>query len=152
MASDQANKETTKEQAATKPVSALQLTSSQADVVFSLSNLVLIIGAALVAVGTVGSIWSAGLREEFAKSKADADLAAANAAAQAAADRAKEANEKAEAEHVARVKIEARMAPRSLTNIITLVGSLKPYAGNDVLILYPTEHEPESLAWTYPVS
>ncbi|HEV3193980.1 MAG TPA: hypothetical protein VGY54_25920, partial [Polyangiaceae bacterium] len=58
---------------------------------------------------------------------------------------AAEANEKAEAERLERVKIEKRLAPRSLTDIIALVGTLRPFAGTAVLIVYPPEPEPAAL-------
>lgn len=64
-------------------------------------------------------------------------IAQANERAANAEVRAAEANQKAEEERLARVKIEERLAPRSLTaqQIIGLSERLKPYAGVSIDIL-----------------
>jgi hypothetical protein len=102
------------------------ITASQADLWFSIANVVLIIGAALVLMGTIGAIIMANVREEFANERistnevetqhaiargeeAKAEAAQANA-------RAAEANKIAEEERLARIKIEERLAPRNLSD------------------------------------
>jgi len=87
------------------------LSQEMADSVFGLSNIALTIGAALVLVGTAGAFWSGGIRDKYSDERITSNEAKT---AQAVAEAA-QANQRAEEERLARVKIEERLAPRSLT-------------------------------------
>jgi len=87
------------------------LSQEMADSIFGLSNVALTIGAALVLVGTVGVFWSGGIRDKYSDERISSNEAKT---AQAVAEAA-QANQRAEQERLARVKIEERLAPRSLT-------------------------------------
>lgn len=70
------------------------LSQTAADGMFGWSNVFLVIGAALVLVGTIGIVWSSGIREKYADeriSKNEADTARANADAAQANAKAAEA-------------------------------------------------------------
>ena len=81
-----------------------------ADVVFSLSNIALIVGLALTVVATIGAVWMANVREGYLKR----ELAESNERIALAQEAAAKANEAAERERLARVKIEEKLAPDSL--------------------------------------
>jgi len=90
-----------------------------ADRLFSVSNALLIVGLALTVVATVGVVWMANIREGYLKrelAEASAKGEEARAVAAVANERAAEANEKAETERLARIKLEAKIAPRRLSS------------------------------------
>ena len=103
----------------------LDFSLPMASFLYDLSNLLLLIGALAVALGTYGSIQMGSVKEQFADERIaenEAETARAlESAAQAgeraaeADARAAEANHKAEQERLARLKIEAQLAPRSLS-------------------------------------
>jgi hypothetical protein len=124
------------------------LTEPMANSLFAASNLILILGAAAVLLGTIGAIAMGGAKEHFANERisaneAETEQARANAAI---------ANEKAESERVERLKLELRLAPRSLSQddanrLATALAALKGIAvdviayeaiGNDVA---PLSHQ-----------
>jgi hypothetical protein len=109
------------------------LSLEAADRIFNWANTALIVGAVLVAVGTIAAIWSGGIRERYADQRqsdnerqtetAKADAAKANAeAARAnqAAEALRQSNLKLEAaaehERAERLKLEEKVAPRTLSN------------------------------------
>lgn len=109
------------------------LSQEMADGVFGLSNIALTIGAALVLIGTVGVFWSGGIRDKYADERiASNEAKTARAVAEAA-----KANQRAEEERLARVKIEERLAPRSLTAAqeTDLQNRLGKFAGTSLDIL-----------------
>ncbi|MDT8836521.1 hypothetical protein ParKJ_03765 [Paraburkholderia fungorum] len=109
------------------------LSQEMADSVFGLSNIVLTIGAALVLLGTAGAFWSGGIRDRYSDERITSNEAkTAQAVAQAA-----QANQRAEEEKLARVKIEERLAPRSLTGAqeTNLQNQLSKFAGTSLDIL-----------------
>lgn len=117
------------------------ISSSWADFLFDLSNAVLVIGAAAVLIGTIGSIKMAGIREQFsneriaaneasaARAIADSDIAKAQASDAIA--RQKEAELQLE-------RLRAKMGPRQIDSAIflaTLEGKPKAL----VEIMFPKE-------------
>ncbi len=128
---------------------------------YDLANIGLIIGLVVGVVSTVLLVWMGNIKEEYlnrtivkvnadaaqslaAAKQAEANLAGANsraeeakAASAEANARAAEANKIAEGERLARVKIEEKLAPRSITReqIAGLSERLKPYAGISIDIL-----------------
>jgi hypothetical protein len=113
------------------------LSQQAANEIFGWANVVLILGAALVLLGTIAAIWTGGIRERFADeriSKSEADTATANAQAESAKAEAARANESAAQANLA---LEKFKAPRSLTpaQAENLRSSLMPYAGISVDIL-----------------
>lgn len=107
---------------------------------YDIFNIVLIIGAIAVAIATYGVIKMGAIKEHFADERisaneaktaraiADSDIAKAQAAEANA--RAAEANKKAEEERLARLKIEARLAPRTLTGTQqqAIIDKIRPFA------------------------
>jgi hypothetical protein len=107
---------------------------------YDIFNILLIVGAFVVAVATYGSIKMGSIKERFAderitaneaesaRAAADSDIAKAQAAQ--ANERAAEANLKAEVERVARLELEARLAPRTLTGVQlqSISSKISPFA------------------------
>jgi hypothetical protein len=104
-----------------------EITSPTADLLFSLSNILLAVGAAAVLIGTIGSITMAGVREHFSNERISANEAA-TARAIADSDIAKSDAAKAE------IKLEQfRRTRRQIIaasgNADALVQKIKPFAG-----------------------
>ncbi len=76
-----------------------------AEWIFDIANVVLIVSLVAGAISTMAIVWTANRKEHYLKR----DLAEANL-------RAAQAIERAEAERLARVKIEERLAPRSISS------------------------------------
>ena len=89
-----------------------EITSTLADRLFALSNLLLIAGAAAVLVGTIGSIVLSGVREQFTNERLSANERA-TAEAQA---RASEADQKTREAELALEKLRQNQMPRTLTS------------------------------------
>jgi hypothetical protein len=114
---------------------------SSAERWYDIFNVMLFLGAFAVAVGTYGAIRMGTVKEHFSDvristneaetARAVADSEAAKAQAALANERAAEANKKAEEERLARLKLEARLAPRTLTGTqqIQITEKLKSFAG-----------------------
>jgi hypothetical protein len=105
-------------------LSIFDVSSATANIIYTLSNLILVLGALLVLLGTVGAVFSGGIRERFADeriSKNEADTATANARAAEAEQRAAEANLQ-----LIRIKAPRRLRPAQQERIIA---KLKPFAG-----------------------
>jgi hypothetical protein len=139
-----ASTQTTKNPKTMKALMWGEISSSLADRLFAISNVVLVLGAAAVLVGTIGAIIMSGVREQFANERISANE---TATAQARADsdlanaRAAEANRAAEQERLARVKLEAKLAPRSLTTdqMVELRNKWLQYAGATVdILIFPS--------------
>jgi len=95
-----------------------QISATSADLIFNVSNIILIAGAVLVAVGTFTAIWSGGIRERFADeriSKNEVDTARANADAAIAIQNAATANLKAAETEKKSQEIKERLGNRRIT-------------------------------------
>ncbi|HKT97425.1 MAG TPA: hypothetical protein VJS30_12945 [Paraburkholderia sp.] len=98
------------------PLSAISLPT--ANLIFNWANIALIVGAVLVAVGTIAAVWSAGIRDRFAdervaaneKATAQANNGAARANAEAARANAEAAHARLEQE-----RLRAQLAWRRVT-------------------------------------
>lgn len=106
-----------------------------ANLIFNLANMALIVGAILVAIGTIAAIWTSGIRDRFADERIQVNEAQTATAREEAA-RANENTEKlkesnlilqaaADHERAERLKLEARMAPRRLSAGATAAMSAK---------------------------
>lgn len=84
-----------------------------------------VVAAALTVAGVLMTFWASGVRDRHS----DRLIADANAEAARAIARAAEANEKAESEKLARVKIEQKLADRTVEHAASLVDALKPHEG-----------------------
>lgn len=101
------------------------LSASEANFWFNISNLILFVGAVAVAIGTYGTIKMGALKEKFSDERttelenqtanAKAELGKAQVAIAEATVRAAEANRVAEQERLERVRLEAKLAPRRLS-------------------------------------
>lgn len=116
-----------------KIMSVFDITQTLADALFGWSNAALTAGAFLVLVGTVGVFWTGGIRERYADeriSNNEAETATARATAALANARAANANERTEVlrqsnldvqrqlekERMERLRLEASIAPRHLSD------------------------------------
>jgi hypothetical protein len=106
-----------------------------------------VIADCLIALGVYAEIHfgrkASGASREL-QQRSDIKIAEANARAEEAIARAAEANERAEAETLARVELETRMAPRSLTagQQAVIVEKIKPF-GKFVFDFAVLRHDPE---------
>jgi hypothetical protein len=149
------------------------LSQGAADAMFGWANIILIVGAALVLIGTMGAIWTGGIRERYAAERrstneaktaqALADAAKANAISESAKAESARANERTaefevksqaakielERERIARLKLEERLRPRGITPAErqTLLSLLKAAPKGRVLVVPKTfDEEAESYA------
>lgn len=125
-------------------MSIFDLSQPLADTLFGWSNVTLTVGAFLVLVGTIGVFWTGGIRERYADeriSKNEAETAAARATAALANENAASANERTEVlrqsnievqrqlekERMDRLRLEASIAPRRLSDSqrLSLVSGLQ---------------------------
>lgn len=107
------------------------ISSSLADTFFNWSNVILIVGAAMVLVGTIGSIKMGGIREYFADLRIS-DNERATKAAIAESDVAKATAAEANARALeARLELEKYKAARTLTAAqqTSIESALKTYSG-----------------------
>lgn len=114
------------------------ITSAWADFLFNLSNIILLIGALAVLLGTFGSIKMGAVREQFANERISANEAE-TARSIAESDKAKVAA------LTAQLELEKFKAPRSLTNdqLTRLRERLRPFAGQQFgMITYWNVKEP----------
>lgn len=107
---------------------------------YNLANIGLVIGLIVGVVSTILLVWMGNIKEGYLnRTLADSRerTEEARAASAEANARAAEANRIAEGERLARVKIEEKLAPRSITpeQIAGLSRRLKPYAGIAIDIL-----------------
>jgi hypothetical protein len=116
------------------------VSSSMADLLFSLSNLVLIVGAALVLLGTIGSIKMNGVREMFSNERISANEAT-TAIAIAESDKAKAEAANARLE-LAKFKAPRVLEPKQLA-AITSAMRVFPNTQFDVAIGPMGDPEPE---------
>ena len=116
-----------------KIMSIFDISQPFADALFGWSNVLLTLGAFLVFVGTIGVIWTGGVRERYADervSRNEAETATAKANAATATENAANANERTEVlrqsnlkvqseldkERIERLRLEASIAPRRLSD------------------------------------
>ena len=102
----------------------INITLPQANSLYHSANIILILGAFLVLLGTIVAIWSGGIRERFADerlSNNEAETERAKADAAQANARAAEVN----------LELAKLQAPRSLTDeqATRIIAKLKPFAG-----------------------
>jgi hypothetical protein len=103
-----------------------EITSPLADRLFAISNLVLIVGAAAVLVGTIGSIVMSGVREQFSNERISANESATAEANARAAE--------------AQLALERLRAPRGFIGNqgARLIDHLKQFKGQKFSALLPT--------------
>jgi len=89
------------------------VTEPWADFLFNLANVVLIVGAAAVLLGTIGAIAMGAAKEHFSSERISANETETARANESAAI----ANKLAETERLARIKLEVKIAPRRLTDV-----------------------------------
>jgi Tfp pilus assembly protein PilX len=123
-----------------KLVSMFNISLPQANALYNIANIVLILGAFLVLLGTIIAIWTGGIRERFADERmSNNETETARAKADAA---------QADA-HAAEVNLElAKLkAPRTLggEQQSRLVSKLKPFAGQTFSLKVVADTEPISL-------
>ena len=118
------------------------LSQEAANGIFDIATIALIVGAALVLLGAITALWTSGIRQRYANeliSKNAADAAEANATAERARADYARASLLAEQETVARLRLEARLADRTLTpeQQTRLVDQMSPFHEQtvDVIIL-----------------
>jgi hypothetical protein len=130
-------------------VAFVHMTSHTADSLFTVSNILLIFGAVIVLVGTIGVFWIGGIRERFADERISANEAKTSGA-KAEAELARENTEKLksvnliletnlEKERSARLELESKLAYRHLSEDQkrAFVSALLPFAGQKVKIESP---------------
>ena len=126
-----------------------EITSPLADRLFTISNAVIIVGAAMVLIGTIGAIVLSGVREQFSNARIsdnEAKTAQASAESEIAKKGAAEANARA---LEAQLALEKFKAPRLLTNqqVQQIADKLKVYAGQEFgIVTYWDMKEPLALA------
>ncbi|MFL9863206.1 hypothetical protein PQR67_03350 [Paraburkholderia fungorum] len=87
----------------------LNISSGTADTLFNLSNIILVLGAVFVAVGTIGAIWTGTIREHYSDIRIrnnETQTALAGAAAARANEGAARANEAAAAANLHAAEVE----------------------------------------------
>lgn len=117
---------------------------SMADSLFAWSNVVLVVGAAAVLIGTIGSIKMGAIREHFADIRIS-ENERATAQAVAESDIAKESAAKANAAAAeAQLALEQFKADRTLNadQQTQLIGKLKKFAGQLYILSVVPEQEP----------
>jgi hypothetical protein len=107
-----------------KLMSLFDFSRATSDMLFGWSNVTLIIGAALVLIGTIGVIWTGGIRQRYADERiseneaktaqAVSDASKANVRTAEFEVKTKEAQLNLERERVARLKLEAKLKPRGI--------------------------------------
>jgi hypothetical protein len=113
------------------------ISSSWADFLFDVANVVLIVGAAIVLIGTIGSIKIAAIRDQFSNERISANEAATKKAI-AESDVAKADAAKAQ------LALEKYKAPRILTGeqLHAIADKLRPLAGQAYDLSLPVMMEP----------
>lgn len=86
------------------------LSLAAANLIYSISGVLIVLGAVLGVVGTVGAFWSDGIRERYA----DERIAANEARTAEARAKAAEAEARAAEADLARTQLEARLGPRRI--------------------------------------
>jgi hypothetical protein len=115
---------------------------------YDIANIALIAALVVGAIATVLVVWMGNVKEEYLKrdlAKVNNEAAQANVRAANADERASQADSKTEAEKIERLKLEALIAPRSLTieQKQALANALKPFSGQSIIISsMPNDGEP----------
>jgi len=126
-----------------------EISAPLADRLFALSNAVLILGAAMVLIGTIGTIVLSGVREQFSNTRIS-DNETKTAQAVAESDIAKKDTADANARALeAQLALQQFKAPRDLTDeqVRQIADKLKPFAGQKFQIVpYWEMKEPLALA------
>jgi hypothetical protein len=126
-----------------------EIPSPLADRLFAVSNAVLIIGAAMVLIGTIGAIVLSGIREQFSNARLS-DNETKTAQAIAESDTAKKGAAEANARALeAQLALEKFKAPRVLTDeeIQVIAEKLKSFSGQEFqIITYWEMQEPLAFA------
>jgi hypothetical protein len=136
-----------------KLMALFDLSQGAADMLFGWANVILIFGAALVLVGTIGAIWTGGIRERYAGERLSGNevktakaIAAASEANERTAEfqvQSKQAQLDLERERVARLKLEEKLRPRSISEEERrqLLATLKSEAKGRVFVIPKTFDE-----------
>jgi hypothetical protein len=126
-----------------------EISSPLADRLFAVSNAALIIGAAMVLIGTIGAIVLSGIREQFSNARLS-DNETKTAQAIAESDTAKKGAAEANARALeAQLALEKFKAPRVLTDeeVQAIAKKLKPFSGQEFqIITYWEMQEPLAFA------
>jgi hypothetical protein len=126
-----------------------EISSPLADRLFAVSNAVLIIGAAMVLIGTIGAIVLSGIREQFSNARLS-DNETKTAQAIAESDTAKKGAADANARALeAQLALEKFKAPRVLTDeeIQAIAEKLKSFSGQEFqIVTYWEMQEPLAFA------
>lgn len=129
----------------------IDLSQSAANALFTVANVVLIVGAILTLVGTIGVVVTSGVRDRFADERAR-ENEAKTAAAGAESARANESNTKLqlelERERSERLRLEQKVAPRQLTSDqrAKLLAALSSTGWKRAEIIWHGAGEPETYA------
>jgi hypothetical protein len=126
-----------------------EISSPLADRLFAVSNAVLIIGAAMVLIGTIGAIALSGIREQFSNGRLS-DNETKTALAIAESDTAKKGAAEANARALeAQLALEKFKAPRVLADeeVQAIAEKLKPFSGQEFqIVTYWEMQEPLAFA------
>jgi hypothetical protein len=126
-----------------------EISSPLADRLFTLSNAVLILGAAMVLIGTIGAIVLSGVREQFSNARIS-DNETKTALAIAESDTAKKGAAEANARALeAQLALEKFKAPRVLTDeqVQQVADKLKQFGGQEFqIVTYWEMKEPLAFA------
>jgi hypothetical protein len=126
-----------------------EITSPLADRLFTISNAVLILGAAMVLIGTIGAIVLSGVREQFSNARIS-ENETKTAQEIAESDTAKKGAAEANARALeAQLALERFKAPRVLTDAEAqkIAEKLKPYSGQEFqIVTYWDMKEPLAFA------
>jgi hypothetical protein len=129
-----------------------------ANLLLGLSNLSLTVGAALVLIGTLGAVWSGGVRDRYADQRISenetktATALADSARANAESEKFKESNTRLEVElekeRIERLRLEAKVQPRHLSGAqkSALTEKLKSSGWKNAEIIWHGTGEPEAYA------
>jgi hypothetical protein len=126
-----------------------EISSPLADRLFAVSNAVLIIGAAMVLIGTIGAIVLSGVREQFSNARIfDNEVKTAQAIAES--DTAKKGAAEANARALeAQLALEKFKAPRILADVElrAIAEKIRPFSGQEFqIVTYWEMQEPLSFA------
>jgi hypothetical protein len=101
----------------------LAISNSSANSIYSLSGIVLVVGAVLTLLGTIGAIWSSGIRERFADERIatnEAQTAKANADAAHANEHAAQLEKEAAEAQLKLEDLRRQVAPRQVNREVFL--------------------------------
>jgi len=122
-----------------------------ANALFTLSNIVGILGAVFVVAGAIGAFWFGGIRDRYADERISANeakTATANAQALRLTESNKQLEIELEKERIERLRLEVMVAPRHLTGTqrAALIQKLRTSGWSQAEIIWHGDGEPEAYA------